>query len=419
MSGLSWTAQQEDALRAVRAWKANGYQPQVFRLFGFAGTGKTMLALAIDYELTGGQAAFGAYTGKACQVLREAGCLNAQTLHRWIYKVTPLDTKTLDVLAAERDGVLHAAALITPEVQAELDALDAKIAAERALLSQADLHVQVNLDGDFAAHPLGIIDECSMVDADMAADLESFGKPLVVIGDPMQLPPPEGAGYYIKDQPDILLTEVHSTARDNPIIALATKARLGEPIAQGSYGKSLVVHKRDLKLVDWMHCDQVICGTNVSRHATNTYWRQNLGLDIAANPLPLWGERVVCLKNSRQHDLWNGTTHTVAADSKRLLHSPDMMFLTLNDQDPQAGDRLLEAWTFPFLDGRNVEQWRKGAVWFDYGYALTAHKAQGSRWPKVGIKCDWAWKASQAQWLYTAITRASDRVLIVQGMLDD
>ena len=254
-----------------------------------------------------------------------------------------------------------------------------------------------------------------MVDADMAADLESFGKPLVVIGDPMQLPPPEGAGYYIKDQPDILLTEVHSTAPDNPIVGTATKARLGEPIAQGSYGKSLVVHKRDLKLVDWMHCDQVICGTNVSRHATNTYWRQNLGLDIAANPLPLWGERVVCLKNSRQHDLWNGTTHTVAADSRRLRDSPDMMFLTLNDQDPQAGDRLLEAWTFPFLDGRNVEQWRKGAVWFDYGYALTAHKAQGSRWPKVGIKCDWAWKASQAQWLYTAITRASDRVLIVQG----
>ena len=52
---------------------------------------------------------------------------------------------------------------------------------------------------------------------------------------------------------------------------------------------------------------------------------------------------------------------------------------------------------------------------FDYGYALTTHKAQGSEWPGVYIVDDSSvFRADAHRWLYTALTRASERVLVVR-----
>ena len=51
------------------------------------------------------------------------------------------------------------------------------------------------LTGDTKA-ALIIIDECSMVDEDLGKDLLSFGKPTLVLGDPAQLPPVKGGGYF-------------------------------------------------------------------------------------------------------------------------------------------------------------------------------------------------------------------------------
>ncbi len=52
---------------------------------------------------------------------------------------------------------------------------------------------------------------------------------------------------------------------------------------------------------------------------------------------------------------------------------------------------------------------------FDYGYALTVHKAQGSQWDDVMLFDEsWAFKDSRERWLYTAITRAAERLTIVK-----
>ncbi|MEL6948129.1 MAG: ATP-binding protein, partial [Pseudomonadota bacterium] len=40
---MKFSPEQDDALQAVSTWLKQGY-PQVFRLFGYAGTGKTTLA---------------------------------------------------------------------------------------------------------------------------------------------------------------------------------------------------------------------------------------------------------------------------------------------------------------------------------------------------------------------------------------
>src|SRR5574337_1333323 len=76
----TFTPHQDDALRAVAAWlKAkpgrNG-TPQVFRLFGYAGTGKTTLARHIA-EGVDGDVKYAAFTGKAALVMRNKGCEGA------------------------------------------------------------------------------------------------------------------------------------------------------------------------------------------------------------------------------------------------------------------------------------------------------------------------------------------------------
>jgi exodeoxyribonuclease-5 len=57
---------------------------------------------------------------------------------------------------------------------------------------------------------------------------------------------------------------------------------------------------------------------------------------------------------------------------------------------------------------------RRGSDEFDYGYALTVHKAQGSQWDNVLLFDEsWAFRDNRTQWLYTALTRAAERITVV------
>jgi hypothetical protein len=53
---------------------------------------------------------------------------------------------------------------------------------------------------------------------------------------------------------------------------------------------------------------------------------------------------------------------------------------------------------------------------FDFGYAITCHKSQGSQWPKVlvieeSFPRD---KIEHARWLYTACTRPEEKLVLVR-----
>ena len=75
---MAWSPQQDAALKAVSAWLKAGDRP-VFRLFGYAGTGKTTLAKQIAEDAPG-EVAFRAFTGKAALVLKSKGCRGASTI---------------------------------------------------------------------------------------------------------------------------------------------------------------------------------------------------------------------------------------------------------------------------------------------------------------------------------------------------
>jgi exodeoxyribonuclease-5 len=67
-----WTAQQDEALGRIRAWLRGDSSRQIFRLFGYAGTGKTTLATEIGMNTPAVR--FAAFTGKAAHVMHMRGC---------------------------------------------------------------------------------------------------------------------------------------------------------------------------------------------------------------------------------------------------------------------------------------------------------------------------------------------------------
>jgi exodeoxyribonuclease-5 len=91
---MNWSPVQDAALVAVRDWlrqcaredylMREEFERPVFRLFGYAGTGKTTLARYFA-ENVDGEVAFAAFTGQAAHVMRNMGCENASTIHQLIY----------------------------------------------------------------------------------------------------------------------------------------------------------------------------------------------------------------------------------------------------------------------------------------------------------------------------------------------
>ena len=361
---------QDAALKAVSAWlkarPGQGGTPAVFRLFGYAGTGKTTLARHLA-ESVDGKVLFAAFTGKAAQVMRSKGCERASTIHSLIYR--PRDSG---------------------EETPSFDLWDEAPASKASLI---------------------VIDECSMVDAEIGRDLMSFGVPVLVLGDPAQLPPIQGGGFFTEAEPDAMLTEVHRQAEDNPIIRLSMDVRAGRSLEPGSYGESRVVERNELDPQRVIEADQVLVGRNATRRAYNMRMREHRGFDGA---LPSAGDKLVCLRNNKRKGLFNGGLWSVKESPTTRRDILKMRLLS----DDGAGNRPIRVSVRPecFTGAIEKVEWpqRKRFDEFDYGYVLTVHKAQGSQWDDVVLFDEsFAFPDSRQRWLYTGVTRAAKRLTLV------
>jgi exodeoxyribonuclease V len=362
-----FTPHQDAALTAASNWyKAERGHPSIFRLFGYAGTGKTTLARHFA-EGIDGKVLFAAFTGKAACVMRSKGCANATTIHSLIYK--PRDTNE---------------EMPSFELWSDAPASKAKLI---------------------------IIDECSMVDAELARDLMSFRVPLLVLGDPAQLPPIQGGGFFTDAKPDTMLTEVHRQARDNPIVRLSMDIRAGNSLALGQYGDTQVVQRAGLDPRRVLEADQVLVGRNVTRRAYNARLRERRGF---AGALPVAGDKLVCLRNNRRKGLFNGGLWVV---KERPEPRRQILRMRLRP-DEDITDRMIKVSVRPECFAGTIEQldWplRKRFDEFDFGYVLTVHKAQGSQWDDVVLFDEsGAFPDNRERWLYTGVTRAAKRLTVV------
>lgn len=399
MTKNNWSPQQQTALDRVGRWLKAKDKP-VFQLAGFAGTGKTTLAKHLAATVNG-PVYFAAYTGKAAHVLTKSGATNVSTIHKLIYTPKDKSQQRLKDLEAER------AKLLThkPVPTTMLEKVEAAIQAEKINLARPMF--QLNSESPLLGAALLVVDEYSMIDTQMGEDLLSFGCPILALGDPGQLPPVQGTSFF-SDKPDILLTEIHRQARDNPIIWMSQEVREGRVLRPGFYGSSRVVPYQQLPRDELrsvvLSTDQLLVGRNATRITSNSRARELLG---RTNALPQAGDKLVCLRNNHEVGLLNGQLWKARADS---IFDGDYVLL---DIESEEGTKVDVSAHPHYFHGNKPEYWeRKDAEEFDYGYALTVHKSQGSAWPSVLLFDEWYGK-DRKQWLYTAITRASNRIDIV------
>ena len=81
----NWSPQQDSAIKSAAEWIKKPGKQQIYRIFGYAGTGKTTLAKELA-RMVKGKVLYATFTGKAALVLRNKGCDGASTIHSLIYK---------------------------------------------------------------------------------------------------------------------------------------------------------------------------------------------------------------------------------------------------------------------------------------------------------------------------------------------
>ena len=321
-------------------------------LGGYAGTGKTTLISYLtkffpDYGVC-------AYTGKAANVLRTKGMHGATTIHSRIYE--PKFNK----------GIVY-----------------------------FDLKANPNCDGF-------IVDEASMVSKEIYQDLKIFGLPLIFVGDHGQLEPVD-SDFNLMASPMYRLEEIHRNA--GTIARYAEHLRFGYAARGYRDPQSNKVEFLSNKQVTddlLTSVDQVICAYNATRVAYNDRIRSALGFSGGVKV----GERVMCLRNNMELNLFNGMQGTIVSmyKGKRGRQFMDFDF----DGNVLAGIPLCmkqfgqEKYNIKHGKGTNNP--------FDFAYCITCHKAQGDEWGDILVIEQKCRKWDHRRWAYTAASRARNKL---------
>lgn len=418
MSDVILTQDQENAKTLIHDWFFHT-KDSVFVLSGYAGTGKTFL---IDYVVRevlhlqiGKEAVFVSPTGKAAANLVKNGTV-AGTVHSLIYY---RDEEEFDV---DENGEI---------VESN----------ELHFIKRSAIDENIRLI---------IIDEASMVNETVLNDLLSFNVKCLFCGDGAQLPPVNGSCPLL-DNPNYTMKEIVRQAKDNPIIQVATLAREGKHIPYGNYGdKVCVVGKSGLLRKDrkrlFMQADQIICGLNRTRNVLNEELRAYHGI-LPTQALPVDGEKVICTLNDWEKTLdeegkfflVNGIIGTATQVQEgmdgiaTMQFQPDFLensikvpfdsaIFTDGVYKTRYGDKAVTLANGTVVHEGNfalLHKFRSVAdeviCRFEFAYAITCHKAQGSEFDFVVVFDEsWAFGEEKNRWLYTAITRAKEKLLIIR-----
>jgi exodeoxyribonuclease-5 len=438
------SSDQRDAYDTIVRWVGGSHdEPAVLSLGGYAGSGKSTLVSLVAAQVD--LPAFCAFTGKATSVLRRklraAGIVTvgAQkriegvpfdyvspfcgTIHSLIYQ--PCECLELSKSSKEFE---------------ELKGPDGK-----CMLCHGDEWTRRGaLDRDYG---LIIVDEASMVDDSMLSDLREFGVPILAVGDHGQLPPVRGTGSLMMN-PNLRLERIHRQAEGNPIIALSKvvreTGRLPETMPENEhvwFGQLRFVEQFIERCYSGASAERLLelgmaCYTNKRRVGLNAAVRRARG--TAGGP-PREGEHVVCLRNMKGE----GGRMPVANGMRGVLQSDAVLKKTSFDDadEPQQIScsiafpedeirahvyTLLSAQfgrekTFQGVDELKEEtgfrSFQSAGCLFDFGYGMTVHKMQGSSVSDLvvcverpGPVDDESWR----RWLYTAVTRSSNRLSVLR-----
>lgn len=385
---ISLSPDQQHVLDKILFWfKEEKGKKQYITLGGYAGTGKTTLISILRQELAKLnkklKVGFVSYTGKAARVLK-----------------TKLKEQKV-ILPGDCVSTIHAL-IYSPIVNEK----------EEIIGWQTKEEIDCNLI---------IVDEASMVDGIIWQHLLSYKVPIIAVGDHGQLPPIKG-NFNLMQEPQLRLEQIHRQARQNPIIGLSVQAREYGLIRPGKYSTGVrKFSTEDLDsqeamgemLLNFNIDTLILCGYNSTRRKLNNHIRHSLGFE---SPNPESGDRVICLRNNHKERIFNGMLGTIA----RIKKKDNSWYEAEIEMDGEEGNYhgLISIEQFNSEVSMNFTEKRsqimKGDL-FDFGYALTVHKAQGSQAKRVILfeerfkqMTDENWK----RWLYTAVTRAEEELYI-------
>lgn len=432
---IQLSPQQGESVSDVVDWYRNDSAAKsAYRGAGLAGTGKSTILPFIldDLGLKPSEVLAMAPTGKAAKVMndkfKDQGLqLKANTVHSTIYSPngSALDAIQMDLETTEKGR--DAAALAG-------DHEKAKLLSRRLKVLERDFDRQVE-KGDKPSFSLRaenekmenakliILDEASMINEDMAADILSYGVPVFATGDPGQLPPVEGDQWFREDNSDFFLTEIHRQAADNPIIRLAHDARNGIMPKIGDYGDGVrVMARKDDDVTYNLDKDvTILCGTNNKRYYITRKLRKLMGCHDMQGPYE--GEPLIVTRNSRRHPgLVNGLEVVSATDHPDLYEGhPDFMLGIMMDGQAKNIMCVQSVFEQHWL-GKGKYSCGKHDLFralrenehIDFGHAITCHKSQGSQWDEVVVHDESSvFGDERFRWLYTAATRAAERLTIL------
>lgn len=350
---------------------------------GPAGSGKSSLVrFIIDaLNISEDKVVYIAYTGKASLVLRNKGCTNAITAHKLLYHAKEKPDGTYEFIPK----------------------------------SCLDYNYKII-----------VLDECSMLPEEMWQLLLSHKIHVLALGDSEQLPPVSG-NSTILDNPHVVLNEVVRQALDSPIIRLSVDIREGKCLEYGGPKECRVIPSNKVSDKLLIGAEQILCGKNITRHCLNERLRRIKFGEQYVNQ-PLNGDKIICLKNdwstlgSNEEPIVNGMIGNI--DNIRLkehgrLYKPEMTADFISDNNGMYKDLHMDYKIFTDKETTvNKDNWimfpkNARAHEFDYAYAVTVHKFQGSEAERVVVYDEWLGDVEfHRKWLYTAITR-SRRMLVV------
>ena len=368
---------QIDAVKAIRKWYNRGdTTKEFFVLSGCAGSGKSTLIeyFIQDIGLMDREIQRMAPTGKASQRLQELGHENAQTIHSTIYHVTVVE---------KEDGT------------------------EQLIMSLRDRE-------KLEMTRLFVVDEASMIDETLKADILSYGIPTLFIGDHNQLPPVKGVNSIMKT-PDVRLEKPVRQAEGNSIIALSQHI-----LKYGTYGlKKTSFFGADVDIITQLPTenlkdfDQILVGKHATRKRINDFMRVNV--DSIA---PLKGDKIICKKNNWTRSIETGGMNIFLTNGLigHAVEDVDIYMgnIVFSPEISRDGEVFETKFDFDYLNtGRFLIQ-NKDVDKFDYGYAVTVHSFQGSEKDNILVINEPIGRTTiqRKQWLYTAVTRAVKKLTI-------
>lgn len=355
--------EQEAAAEKVVDWLGDPNGPQLFTLAGYAGTGKTTVAGEIVGRL-GVAPLWAAPTNRAARILSGKTGHSATTLHALLVRPDGEDPETGELFWED--------------------------------------------NGDHLVGRLLVVDEATMVDAEMVGRLlERWPGRILAIGDPAQLPPVKEDVGLLMAKPDAILTDVRRQTAGSTVLHLATALRDTENVLGN------VLERADRLLShDWHGADQVIVATNLERWRVIHALRRERGVTPG---VPVPGDRLIVRATNRNIGLLNADQ--IMAETVLEGRDATWKLEVSSVDDPRRQWQIkVPRCAFESYDGERRSQVlvreERGyrMVHATFADAITAHSAQGGEWPHVHI-AEPA-RGDTRRWFYTAVTRAQETITL-------